>query len=103
MPHRAMRAGRGSACLLLSSQKDLHRERWSTLTTIGRTPGFFPWGKGLPAAVIRGKLGSSAAEQRGTGEQGLIMTDTDSITREQAAAVALESIIYTRYIVEEES
>ena len=23
MPHRAMRAGRGSACLLLSSQKDL--------------------------------------------------------------------------------
>ena len=29
------------------------------------------------------------------------MTDTDSITREQAAAVALESIIYTRYIVEE--
>ena len=31
------------------------------------------------------------------------MTDTDSITREQAAAVALESIIYTRYIVEEES
>ena len=31
------------------------------------------------------------------------MTDTDSITREQAAAVALESIIYARYIVEEEN
>ena len=27
----------------------LHSERWSTLTTIGRTPGFFPWGKELDA------------------------------------------------------